>query len=188
MSRGFTLVEILIFMMLSVLTGTLLVGILINNSELVYKQSSRVSQGLEINDTLSNIKSYIRQASSVSSSYPQAPPATYTSSQSQLILKFASLDANGDIIQTKFDYVVYLKDGDKLKILVLPDPQSFRDLKDSILAKNVDSLIFDYYDQMGVSTTPSVAKRVKVSVVLKQKAGSKYEINVATAEAILRND
>lgn len=188
MSRGFTLPEILIVMMLSVLTGTLLIGILINNSELVYKQSSRVSQGLEINDTLSNIKSYIRQASSVASSYPQTPPATYTSNSSQLVLKFASLDANDDIIQNSFDYVVYLKDEDKLRILVLPDPQSFRDPKDSILAKNVDSLIFDYYDSAGVSTTPTVATRVKVSVVLKQKAGSKVEINTATAEAILRND
>lgn len=188
MSRGFTLVELLIVVTLAVTVSAVLVAILINNSEVVYKQSSRVSQGLDLNDALANIKSYIYQASSVSSSYPETPPATYTSSSSQLVLKLASLDANGEVMQNIFDYVVYLKDQDKLKILVIPSSQSSRKSQNSILAKNVNTLIFDYFDSQGISTTPSVAKRVKVSVVLKQKAGSKYETNVASGEANLRND
>lgn len=185
---GFTLVELLIVMVLGIIISITLAAILINNSEIIYKQSSRVSQGLSLNDALTSIKNYIRQASSVAISYPETPPATYTSSSSQLVLKLAAIDSNGDIIQNTFDYVIYLKDGDKLKLLLIKDISSTRNALNSILAKNLDQLIFNYYDSTGTSVIPQDAKRVKVSVSLNQKAGSKYETNVATGEANLRND
>lgn len=187
-SAGITLLELLIFMALSVLTGILLVGIMISNSEILYKQSSRLSQGLDINDTLVSIKTNIRQASSVAISYPEAGPPAYTSSQSQLVLKLLSVDSSGGVIQNTFDFIVYLKEDDFIKILVLPDTLSSRTSQDTILAKNTDTLVFDYYDPLDTPVVPQDAKKVKISLVLKQKAGARFETNLATGEAILRND
>lgn len=188
MSRGFTLVEMLIVVVLAVTVSGALMAILINNSEVVYNQSSRVSQGLDLNDALANIKGYIYQASSVSSSYPETPPATYTSSQSQLVLKLASLDQNEEIIQGSYDYVIYSKDQDKLRVLLEPNGLSSRDQINTILAKNVDQIIFDYLDSQGNPTSPTAAQKLKATIILKQKAGSKIETNIATGEANLRND
>lgn len=186
--KGFSLLEVLIFVALFSVTAIILVTILINNSELVYKQSSRVSQGLEINDTLSNVKNSIRQASAVSVSYPEGPSPSYTSSPSELVLKLASLDSNNEIIQNTFDYIVYIKSQERIKFLVFPNALSSRKVSNSILAKNVDTLVFDYYSSAGSIISPKLASKVKVSILLKQKAGSGYEKNVATAEADLRND
>ena len=188
MKKGFTLVELLIVVSLSVVISAVLVAILINNTELVYKENSRVSQGLDLNDALANIKTYIRQAQSVASSYPETPPVSYTSSSTQLVLKFVSLDANGEVVQATFDFVIYLKDQDKLKILVIPGSGSSRLPQDSILAKNVSEVLFDYFDSNGVPIAPNAAEKVKITLSLKQKAGSSIETNIATGEANLRND
>lgn len=186
--KGFSLVEIIIVVSLTVVISGMLVAILINNTELVYKETSRVSQGLDLNDALVNLKSYIRQAQSVAVSYPEGLNPTYTSSSTQLVLKFSSLDANGEIISNAYDFVIYLQDQDKLRALLIKDAASSRKQFNTILAKNVDQLTFDYLDAAGNSTSPQDAKKVRVSIRLKQKAGSRYETNIATGEANLRND
>ena len=95
MMKGFTLVEMIIVMSLTVIVSGMLAAILINNTELVYKETSRVSQGLDLNDALVNLKSYIRQAQIVAVSYPEGPSPTYTSSSTQLVLKFSPLHQRG---------------------------------------------------------------------------------------------
>lgn len=185
---AFTLVEMLVVVVLAVIVSGALVAILINNSEVVYKESSRVSQGLDLNDALANIKGYVYQASSVSASYPETPPATYTSAPSQLVLKLASLDQSGEIIQGSYDYVIYYKDQDKLRVVLEPNAVSSREQINTILAKNVDQIIFDYLDSQSNPISPTAAVKVKATIILKQKAGSKIETNVATGEANLRND
>ena len=187
-STGFTLAELLIATALGVIVSGALVAILINNTEVVYKQSSRVSQGLDINSALANVKSYLKQASLVAVSYPESPSPTYTSSSSELVLKITSVDQNDEAITNTYDYVIYYKDQDKLRVLIEPNALSSRDQMNTILASNLDQIIFDYLDTQGNPTSPTAAKKVKTTIILKQKAGSRYETNIATAEANLRND
>lgn len=185
---GFTLMELLMVTTLGVIISGALIAILINNTEVVYKESSRVSQGLDLNSALANIKGNLKQASSVAISYPEGPSPTYTSSTSELVLKITSLDQNNETIPNTYDFVVYYKDQDKLRVLLEPNAVSSRDQINTILAKNVDQISFDYLDSLGNPTSPTAAKKIKVTIVLRQKAGSRYETNIATAEANLRND
>ncbi|MBI4038190.1 hypothetical protein HY387_00855 [Candidatus Daviesbacteria bacterium] len=188
MSRGFTLVEVLTIMAVGTVVAVLLVSILVNNTGLFYQQSSRVSQGLGLNDSMENIREVIKGAQSVASGFPEAPPQSYTSSATTLVLKLPSIDASGFVLTDFFDYAVYTKETDKLRYQLLPNSQSSRKSADLILTNNVDSILFQYFASNGQEVLPTAAVKVSLSLTLKQKAGASFEVSTATTEANLRND
>lgn len=185
--KAFTLLELVIVMGITTLVGVLLVGILIQNNSLFYSQSSRVTQGVGVNDGLSSLREYIKEAKAVVSAYPETGSPSYVSSPDLVILKLSSVDSSGNLLPF-FDYVIYYKVANKLEWLLFPDNLSNRKTTDRILTTGVDSLLFEYFDSTGGVVTPSSAKKVRVTIKLKQKNGLKYITNVATSEAYLRND
>lgn len=185
--KGFTLAELVISTAIAVLVGGLLVSIFISNTGVFYKESSRVSQGLGVNDSLSSIRLSIKQAQAVASGYPVGSP-TYTSSSSQLVLQIAAIDSSGNILTGVYDYIVYTVSGDKLYMKVFPDPASARKSEDKILSSNVNSILFSYLDSAGNNAASVSAVKVKVTITLNQQLGLESEVNVATTEANLRND
>lgn len=187
MKRGLTLVEVLIAMGIATIVGGLLLVIMVNSAGLFYKQSSKVEQGLGINDALGKIRESVKQASSVASSYTSGS-TTYTSGASQLVLKVPAIDSAGNIISDTFDHYVFYKDEAKLRFKIFPDLTSIRKSADQIFSTNADSLLFQYYDSLSSEVTPSSAVKVKITLSLRQKAGADYETNIATSEANLRND
>jgi hypothetical protein len=188
--KAFTLIEVLILSVVGVLAGGLLVAILVNNTGIVYQQGARVNQGLGLNDALVRIRGLIKQSSAIVSNYPEASATPlYTTSSGVLILKLNVLDQTGTVITDLFDYAIFFKDSSNLRFKVFNNPQSSLAPEDLILAKDVDSIIFDYFDSDGlVVSPPTLAKKVKATIVLKSKAGYAFEKNVATSEASLRND
>lgn len=167
---GFTLPEVIIGMAVATLVGGLLILILVQSAGVFYRETAKVSQGLGLNDSLAKIESSIRKSQAIVS----------TSSASQLVLKIPSVDGSGNVINNTFDTEVFQKEGDKLKYKLFPDSASSQKSADIILTKNVDSLLFQYFDALGQEVLPASSVRVRASLSLKQQS--------ATAEAHLRND
>lgn len=188
--KGITLVEALLTLGIAVVVGALLLIIMVNSAGLFYQQEGVVGQGLSINEALLNIKETIRGASNVAATYPPTGSPTYTSGATQLVLKVPSTDSENNIILGVFDYFVFFKDSDKLRFKTFPDSQSSRKAQDQIFTTKLDSLIFEYFDGQipPQSVQPNLAVKIKITLLLKQKAGAGIETNVATAEANLRND
>lgn len=187
MRNGFTLPEVITAITVFVLVGGLLLGIMVNNTGLFYKQSSKVSQGLGVNDALAKIRSEIKEAQAVAAGYPIGNP-TYTSSSTQLVLQLTSVDSSGNIISTTYDYAVFAVTDGKLTYQVFPNAASSRQGANRILASNVSSVFFQYFDATGAQSGPTNAVNVKASLTLIQKAGQGFETNIATSEANLRNN
>lgn len=187
--RGLTLIEILVAMGIATVAGVLLVVIIVNSAGLSTEQSSKVQEGLNINDALLQVRSSIKQASAVVASYTSGS-ITYTTSASQLVLKVSSIDASNNIIANTFDFFVFFQDQSYLHFKIFPDPLSSRKASDRIFSTSVNSLIFQYFNSATppVEVTPTSATKVRITLTLKQKIGLNYETQTATSEANLRND
>lgn len=187
---GLTLVEALITLAIGASVGGLLLVIIVNTGGLFYKQSSKVEQGLNINDALGKIRQSVKESSSVALSYPSGPSPTYTSGATQLVLKVPSVNSAGDIIADTFDYFVFFQDATFLRLKTFPDSQSSRKSQDQIFSTKVESLLFKYLDSQNPpqEVIPNLAVKIRVTLTLKQKAGATFEQNIATSEANLRND
>lgn len=178
---GMTLIEVLVAMFISVIVGGLLLVIMTNSAGLFTKQSSKVEEGLDVDDALMIIRKDIKQAGFIAASYTNGP-TTYISGTTQLVLKIPSLDNSGNVISETYDYFVYFQNNKLLSYKVFPDLLSQRKSVDRILATGVKTIIFQYYDKNipPNEVTPVSAINVKATLVLDQ--------TIATAEASLRND
>ncbi len=174
---------------ISTIAGVLLLVIIVNSAGLFTEQSSRVQEGLNINDALSILRGDIKQASSVAVSYTNGS-TIYTSSANQLVLAVSSIDNSGNIINNTFDYFVLYLDQGSTYLKIFPDTTSSRKAADRILSTSVDSLGFRYLNSANppVEVTPASATKVRVSLTLKQRIGTNFETSTATTEANLRND
>ncbi len=190
-NRGLTLVEMLIAMGIASIVGSLLLVIIVNSAGLFYKESSKVGQGIGVNDSLSEIRGSIKEAKGIEASYPAGSSPIYTTGSTQLILSISSIDINNNLISGVYDFYVYFLDGDKLKFKSFPDTnQSSRKAANQILSLNVDDLLFQYLNSQNPpqEVSPLSASKIRITLKLKQKSGGGYETNVATSEANLRND
>lgn len=190
MSNGFTLVELLVTTGVIVVAGVLLLAVLVNSTGIYYKESSKIGQGLNSNDALNSIRQYVKGASAIAATYQVDELTSLVTNSSQLVLKLPSVDSNENIIPDVFDYFVFLKEEDKLRLRSYPDIQSSRLTIDQILSSNVESLLFQYFD-LGLppqEVEAQLAVKIKVTLNLKQKNGLGFEENISTSEASLRND
>ncbi|MBI2019148.1 hypothetical protein HYS95_00575 [Candidatus Daviesbacteria bacterium] len=188
-NKGLTLVEVLVAMGIVTVTGVLLVAVIVNSTGVFSKQSSKIQTGVSINDSLMQIRGAIKQASGIAETLTQGS-ATYTTGSDQLILKVISIDSSNNIIEETFDYFVIFQDQNILRFKIFPDAQSSRSSADKILSVSLDGILFQYFNS-GIppsEVTPAEATKIRVSLKLKQKAGSSFEINTATSEANLRNN
>lgn len=188
--RGLTLVEALFTLGIAVVVGTMLLVIIVNSAGLFYGQSGKLQQGLNLNEALSAIREAIRGSSSVASSYPEIGSPTYTSGATQLVLKVPSINSQGEVISSTYDYYIFYKDANKLRFKTFPAIQSTRKAQDQIFSTSLHNLTFEYFDAQTPpqQVQPNLAVKIKITAVLRQKAGAGFETNTATAEANLRND
>lgn len=179
--KGLTLIEVLVAMGIAAVAGVLLVVIIVNSAGLFQEQSSKVEEGLNINDALSVVRSSIKQASAMAVSYT-AGSTTYTTNAGVLVLKVSSVDTSGNIIVNSFDYFVLYLDQGAIHLKIFPDAVSSRKPADRILSTSIDSLKFQYLNSANppVEVVPVSASKVRVALTLKQK--------ISTTEANLRND
>lgn len=180
--------EVLIAVTVSTIVAGLILSIMVNSAGVFYKQSSRVEQGVGVNEVMSDIKENLKQSKAVGLNYPEIPPFQYTTDVNNLILKIPTLDSSGDLVPDTYDYVVYFIDQGNLRVKSFPNIQSQVNSRNQVLAKNVQSIHFQYFNASNQETAPANAIRVRISLSLSQKNGLSVEKNVATSEAYLRND
>lgn len=187
---GFTLVELLVTTGVVVVAGVLLLAVLINSTGIFYKESSKIGQGLNSNDALNSIRQYVKSASAIAATYQVDELTSLVTSSTQLILKLPSIDSNENIIADVSDYFVFFKQGDKMRLKSYPNLQSSRLAIDQVLSSNVESLLFQYFDNSLTpqEVEPQFAVKIKVTLNLRQKNGLGFEENISTSEASLRND
>ena len=187
--KGLTLIEVLMTMVIAGGVGGLLVIIIVNSAGLFSKETSKLQQGLNINDALFEVRRSIKEASSVAPFFTFGS-FTYTSGPTQLVLKISSIDSSNNIIANTFDYFVFFLDTNKLRFKTFPDQTSSRKAQDQIFSNLVDSLSFKYQDASNPpnEVAPNIASKVTISLTLRQKSGANYETQTATSEANLRND
>lgn len=178
---GITLIEILVVMFISTIAGGLLLVIMTNSSGLFFKESSKINQGVGVNDALVALRQNIKQANSIVSSF-SSESTVFTSGQDQLILGVSSVDNAGNIIPNTNDYFVFFKDQNILRLKVFPNELSHRKSVDQVLTTSVNGLLFEYFDNANppVQVAPNAASKIKATLILGQ--------TIATSEANLRND
>lgn len=188
-NKGFTLIEVLVATAITTIAGSLLFVIMVNSLGLYSHQSSKVQTSLDINDALSYIRAGIKQASSIAVSYTDGG-TTYTTGASQLVFKVASIDSSGSIVSDTYDFFVVFANNQVLRFKVFPGPGSARGSVDRVLSASLNSLTFQYLNNANppVEVAPTAAKRIRISLSLKQKIGLSSEESIATTEANLRND
>lgn len=188
-SRGLTVVEVLLAAGVGAVVSSLLLVIMINSAGLFYKESSKLQEGLNINDALARVRASIKESSSVVASY-SFDSTTYTSSVTQIVLKIPSIDSSGNIIANTFDYTIFYLDQTKFRYKLIPNSQSSRKSQDQIFSTSVDNLTIKYLDSQNPPSevAPTSAKKIKLTLRLKQKNGPDIEQITATSEANLRND
>lgn len=186
---GFTMIEILVSMGIAVVTGALLLVIIVNSAGLYSTQSSKVQEGLNINDALLEIRGSVKQASAIIAQYTNGQ-TTYTTGPDELVLEVASLNSSGNILSDTYDFYVFYLDQNYLRFRIFPDPASSRIASNKILSNLVDTLSFQYFNSAvpPVEVNPVDATKVRISLKLKQRTGKNFEVSVATSEANLRND
>lgn len=187
--KGLTLIEVLIAMGIAVVVGVLLVAIIVNSAGLYSKESSKLSQGLNINDSLGAVRGTIKESSGIVASYTSLG-TTYTSGSNQIVFKLISIDSSNNLIQNAYDYFVFYLDANKLRLKIFPDPTSSRKAQNQIFSTSVDSLTFQYLSSANppIEVTPASATRIKITLALKQKNGAIIEQKIASSEAFIRND
>lgn len=186
--KGLSLIEVLVAMGIATVAGVLLVAVIVNSTGVFSLQSSKIQTGLNINDSLMQIRDAIKQASGIAANLTEGS-VTYTTGSDQLILKVVSIDSSNNIIENTFDYFVFLQDQNVLRFKIFPDAQSSRKSADKILSVSLDSVLFQYFNS-GIPPSevlPAEAAKIRVSLKLKQKVGQSFETSTATSEANLRN-
>ncbi len=188
LNNGFTLLEIVIVAGMAMIIGTVLAGILVNNTGVFYQQNSIVKSGLNVNDLLQTLSANISEASSIASGYPEATPV-YISSANTLVLKFASLDANG-VISSTYDYVVIYKDPQDpnvLRMQTFANPLSTRRSGSQVLTTLLEGISYKYLDKSGLEVVPTASSSIQVTVEALLKQGSIGQKQTSSVIVNLRN-
>ncbi len=182
---GFSLFEVLITSLIGLLISGYIISIFVKNTGLAYQQSTTVSAGLDINQSLGQITSYIKQAESVSASY-----SSYTTSSDVLVLQLPSLDASGNILSGVSDYVVITPDSTNkqiLRLLVFPNSSSSRKSANIVLSTLLKNIAFVYYDKTGALITPTSASQVGTTLITSSGEGSVNSVASSSAQTTLIN-
>ncbi len=178
---GFTLIEV-------VITITLLAILLIGLFSL-YDGYSRIygtQQGLFLivnsaGTTVSEFQERVQQASQIVTQR-NFGGVSYTSGTNTLILELPSIDSSGEVIDSKFDYVLFYVSGTKAFRILEADAASSRDSGTKQLSDTVSTMSF-VYD----SGTPNLSGSVKIDLTT-QKRYSKQTQSFHTVQlTYLRN-
>lgn len=187
--KGFTLLELVITLSIAAVAGVLLIQLLVQNNGLFFQQQATVSQGLNLNNAVSQISNDIRSSNGVVSGYPIISP-TILSSQSSLVISIPSIDPSGNVISNTYDYIVVGQDGQNSSLLrewLYSDPASSRTSKNRVLVKDLSLIRFYYMNSNGVVVSPTQASKINFVINISTKLGVSNQQSSSSAQVILRN-
>lgn len=189
MRRGFTLVEVLIATAIAGMVGALLVQLLVQNNTVYYQQTAKVSTGTALNSVTISINNDIKGSATIVSGYPLNNPTVISTSNS-IVLGLASLDGSGNVILNTYDYLTISQDSNHLNVLrevIYPDPSSSRKSSNKVLASNVSSIVFNYYDSSGNVVAPTLATKINFVITISSTTGGQPQVSSANSTVSLRN-
>lgn len=181
---GFTLLEVLVVTAVLVIVAVILAEIYIGQSLFFQREQARVEVALVNTRALNDIVHQTREAFRVVTS-TIFDSVTYTTGPEKLILELPSLDAQGQIIASAFDYAVYYReplDLAKLMKKVRVSPASRRPLAVKNLNDHVNNLNF-VYDNADLNQV----RIVEVYLSSAQTVGGMNFQASSTVRALLRN-
>lgn len=158
-TRGITLIEVLIGMVLMVIVVLALFS-LYNTGQKYFVNQNIKSDILNNNRvTLTWLSRDIKEAVQVIPGPIDINGTSYSTSSESIVLRLPSIDADGIIIDidNEFDYLVYQMDPDNstqiVRIVDGKDGVSSRVDGNRVLAENVSSLVLVFLDSNGVVVT-----------------------------------
>lgn len=172
--KGLTLLELLVGITVAGVAGLLLINLMVSSNNIFFNQSIQVNQGLSLNQTLREISDEVRLSAGTATQYPASGTAQFTTGSEQLVLKIPALDANGQVIDSVYDYAAFAKDSENPRILrkqIFVTGPSVRKTENKVLTTALESISFQYFDANNSPTTPSQAVRVSFSINLSDQAG-----------------
>jgi len=142
-TRGFTLIETIIVIALSV-SMLIVLSLLIRsfNNSYLYEQSSALSAE-SVRSIIREIESLTAVADHVLQSHVFSG-TTYTSSSAVLILEIPSIDSSGTVISNTYDYAVFYTNGTNAYRILEANASSKRTSGTKQLSSTVSSLTFSY--------------------------------------------
>jgi hypothetical protein len=185
--KGFTMVEIMVAAMLTVITITA-TWTLYTTHHQFYNIASIFT---ELRGYTKNFKTQvskdIEEARSVVSSQSLLG-TTYTTGSGELVLKCYATTATG-FDTSKYDYIAYRTSGGKIWRVVDADSASLRGDSQREFISHVYSLSFNYYDHNETELTSDYANttRIRMSLDVRKTWAGKERSETMAASARLRN-
>jgi hypothetical protein len=166
--------ELLVGLALSAVGGLLILGILVSSNNIFVTQSVQVNQGLSLNQSSYEITELIKSSAGVVSQYPETGAPQFVTSSQILVLKLPAFSANGQIIDSVFDFAVIARDPSSSKILrkyIFADGASSRKPENKVLSTTLNDLEFLYLDSGGNYVSSGQATRINYTINQLESAG-----------------
>lgn len=190
--RGFTLIETLVAMSISIVVGVVISQAFYDGWKAQLNQETYSELQRDSRTSLDEMGRQIRNATSVISAVTINGQA-YSSDQDTLVLRLPPLDVNNAIIVGD-DYLVFEKNGDRQERLVGPFASSVRASLHTPLTlnPNVGEIIIRYYDVAGVELLPGTnnltsARTIKISLTSSRTTPDRTFSRKLESTTILRN-
>lgn len=143
MNRGFTLIETVIMIAISVIAFTALANLFfIFNTLYGYEKAFTASAG-SASAVMNAIEAAVLPSDAVLASHSFSG-TTYASDSDTLVLSLPSIDAEGDLVEGVRDYVAFYASSTELYRRVEADAASTRPSGTTLLSTSLDSLSFTY--------------------------------------------
>lgn len=180
--KGFTIQELMVTIFVSSLLGLLVISVFLSANRFFNITRYDVDIQTEISRIINLFEQDVRGADSVSE-YPLGNP-TVTSDRNELVVRALSLESDGDVMPTTYDYFIYTLSGTGPYTLtreVVANGDG-RTSSTTVLSTNISNLSFFYNN-----TPVTEATAVSVEVQLTKEYDNLERILTSRSVITLRN-
>lgn len=181
-SRAFSLIEVLLAIGIATLIMLALVGMLLGYVNSFNTQQTKVDVALSASRLVSAVETAVLQASDVLASHTFGGQV-YSSSSTALVLELPSIDASGNTLSGKSDYIAFVVTGTTVSRIVSADASSVRISDTRVLTTALETISFTYYGSVNPADATSVKVDVRTQAPVKQQLVESH----ATQQIYLRN-
>jgi type II secretory pathway pseudopilin PulG len=162
--KGFSLVEIIFAVVIFIFILAALVFIYVNYSKFYNRQQAELKIGDSAREAAKELQADALQGDQIVANHSFSG-VTYTTGQHALVLELPSMNATGEIVSDKHDYVVFYLSGKNLYRLVQIDAASSRAQGLNKISDSVSSLNFTY-------NNPNLTQATKIDTDLQMQTTS----------------
>lgn len=178
MKKGFTLIETIFVVALSLLLFLTIHSLYTSFSSLYADESAEYSARTGTGGVIRATESIVLPASRILADHTFST-GTYTTNSSALVVEMLAVDAEGELVTGAYDYAVIYRDGSSASLRIEAAAGSSRHSRQILLGSSLTDLTFAY-DAADVTNAHSVT--VSVTVV----ATEDHEESTVTLEETIR--